>query len=100
MSVTGDTRFAEALANELTQVRVEVRGLLGRAALRLEKLLELDVGDLIPLDADEQAPLPIYVQGRRKLSGSPCVSGGSLALRIEADVGSIHRAEMPETLVH
>jgi flagellar motor switch protein FliM len=73
---------------------------LGHAALRFEKLLDLTVGDLICLDADEQGSLPIYVQGRQKLSGSPCVNGGSMALRVEHDIATFTRGDSNERTVH
>jgi hypothetical protein len=44
--------------------------------------------------------LPIYVQGRRKLAGSPCVAAGSLALRIERDLATTHLAEFSDPPVH
>jgi flagellar motor switch protein FliM len=100
MSTGGDQLFAEALASELSRVEVEVRGVLGETGMRFEELLELEVGDLISLDADERALLPIYVQGRRKLAGSPCVAAGSLALRIEQDLATTHFAEFAPSPVH
>ncbi len=35
------------------------------------------------LDTDEGRPLPVVVQGREKLRGTPSVSGGSLALVLD-----------------
>jgi len=46
-------------------------------------LLDLKVGDLLVLESSEASPLPVYVQGRRKLTGSPRVAGGSLAVAID-----------------
>jgi flagellar motor switch protein FliM len=66
-------RFTESLAREVAQVEVQVRGVLGRVLL---------------LDAEEGAPLPIYVQGVPKLLGTPKVSGGSMALVVEGAVGA------------
>ena len=97
MSVGSDLRFAEALADELTQVQVEVRGVLGHAALRFEKLLALEVGDLIALNADEHGSLPIYVQGREKLTGAPCVSGGSMELRLDRGIVALDRTGGPDS---
>ena len=56
---------------------------MGRAKLSFSKLLELKVGDLLMLDGSESAPLPIYVQGRRKMTGTPLVVGGSMAVTVE-----------------
>ncbi|BDG07991.1 flagellar motor switch protein FliM [Anaeromyxobacter paludicola] len=83
LSQRGDDRFADALAREMEQVRVDVKGLLGRTTIPFSRLLDLQVGDVLLLDSDEGSPLSILVEGREKLSGSPTVQGGSLALVVE-----------------
>ncbi|HVP63098.1 MAG TPA: FliM/FliN family flagellar motor switch protein [Myxococcaceae bacterium] len=76
----GDERFSRTLAKELEQVSVEIRGVLGRATLTLSRLLALDVGEVVLLGSDEASELPIQVQRVDKLTGQPCISGGSHAL--------------------
>jgi flagellar motor switch protein FliM len=78
-----DARFSAQLAQDLENVEVEMRVEMGRTSMNLSKLMELQVGDLLVLDGSESAPLPVYVQGRRKLSGSPRVAGGSLAVSLD-----------------
>jgi flagellar motor switch protein FliM len=78
-----DARFSAALAKDLENVCVEVRVEMGRTSLTFAKLLELKAGDLLVLEGSESTPLPIYVQGRRKLTGSPRVAGGSLAVVVD-----------------
>ncbi len=78
-----DVRFAAALASEMEAVRVQVRVEMGRTRINFSRLLELQVGDLLVLDASESSPLPVYVQGRRKMAGSPRVVSGSLAVVLE-----------------
>jgi flagellar motor switch protein FliM len=78
-----DSRFANAWAKDLHNVKVGVRVEIGRAKMTFAKLLELKVGDLLMLDGSESSPLPIYVQGRRKLTGLPRVVGGSMAVVLE-----------------
>lgn len=82
-----DQRFSVALAKDLENVEVDVRVEMGRTILNLSKLLELKTGDLLILDGSESSPLPIYVQGRRKLTGAPRVSGGSLAVVVDKGLG-------------
>jgi flagellar motor switch protein FliM len=84
----GDRRFAGQLAEELSLVQVELRALLGSAEVRLSRLLELEVGDVITLDTSEGGPLPLAVQGRPKLTGSPTVAGGSLAFVVQQPLGA------------
>lgn len=83
LSPRADERFAEALAREMALVKVEIMGILGRASLPFARLLELEAGDVLMLNSDEAGHLPIFVQGREKLRGTPSVSGGSLALVVE-----------------
>jgi flagellar motor switch protein FliM len=87
-SQRGDDRVARMMARELEQVRVDVRGILGRTRINLSRLLDLVPGEVLLLDSDEAAPLPVVVQGRTKLLGSPTVSGGAIALRVEQDLPS------------
>jgi flagellar motor switch protein FliM len=78
-----DARFSTALAREIEAVSVELRVEMGRTSMNFSKMLDLKVGDLLILDAGESAPLPVYVQGRKKLTGSPRVAGGSLAVVLD-----------------
>jgi len=78
-----DARFSTALAREIENVSVELRVEMGRTNLNFSKMLDLKVGDLLILDGGESSPLPVYVQGRKKLSGSPRVAGGSLAVMLD-----------------
>ena len=82
-----DARFSAALAGELENVEVEIRVEMGRANVNFSRMLDLKVGDLLVLDASESAPLPVFVQGRRKMSGGPRVVGGSLAVVIDKGLG-------------
>ncbi|MEW6433323.1 MAG: FliM/FliN family flagellar motor switch protein [Myxococcota bacterium] len=89
-----DSRFAARLADELAAVPVELSALLGRTELPVRRILELEVGDVITLDTDEGAPVPLLVEGRAKLEGQPRVVGGSLAIVLEAGLsGPPRRAE-------
>ena len=86
MNAGSDQRFARALSYELEQVEVEVCGLLGQTTLSLERLLELEVGDVLTLSTDEQAPLPITVEGRVKLYGQPRVQRGAMVVELVGGV--------------
>ena len=62
---------------------------MGRTSLSFSKMLDLKVGDLLILDGGEASPLPVYVQGRKKLSGSPRVAGGSLAVMLDKGLTAV-----------
>jgi flagellar motor switch protein FliM len=88
-----DVRFASALAKEMEAVRVQVRVEMGRTRINFSKLLELQLGDLLVLDASESSPLPVYVQGRPKMAGSPRVVGGSMAVVLENGLAGSKRPD-------
>jgi len=89
LSQRGDDRTSDLLAREVEQVEVDVRGLLGRTVINFSRLLELQPGEVLLLDTDEQSPLQIRVQGREKLRGHPSVSGGAMALVVETPVSGM-----------
>ena len=82
-SRTIDARFETAWAKDLHNVEIDLRVEMGRAKMSFSRLLELKAGDLLMLDGSESSPLPIYVQGRRKMTGLPRVVGGSMAVVVE-----------------
>ena len=81
-----DQRFAASLAEELAQVRVELRAILGRSQSTLDAVLKLSEGDILTLDTDERSALEVLVEGRPKLMGTPSVSGSSLAIVVDEPV--------------
>ncbi len=95
LSQRGDDRVARMLAHEIEQVRVDVRGILGRTRITLSRLLDLAPGETLLLDRDEASPVPIVVQGRTKLLGTPTVSGGAIALRIGEPIAPPIRSGAP-----
>ncbi len=98
LSQRADERFADALAREVEQVTVEIRGIFGRTRIPFAKLLELEAGHVLLLDTDEGKPIPVIVQGREKMMGSPTIAGGSLALIVEQPLRP--PAQTPAVLVH
>jgi flagellar motor switch protein FliM len=83
------------MVSELNEVSVEVRALLGTASVTLQRLLELSVGDVLPLSSSENDPIVLCVQGRPKLTGRPKVAGGNLAVVIEQGPGPIPSLRPP-----
>lgn len=83
MSYGGDVRFSAELARELELVEVELSAVLGTTSLFLERLLSLEIDDVISLSSNENEPLTVLVQGRPKFAGSPQVVGGNLCIVLE-----------------
>ena len=90
-----DLRFGPKLAAELDRVPVEICAMLGSAKVTLGSLLELEVGHTLMLDSDESSPLRIRVQDREKLSGSPRVHNGSLAVVVKQSLAQEEEASFP-----
>jgi flagellar motor switch protein FliM len=93
LSTKSDSHFAIQLADEIEQVNIECRVLLGKTKLTLQRVLELAVGDVLPLSTSEGVSLPVFVQGRAKFTGKPTVAGGGIALAI--DHGPVHEIRRP-----
>jgi len=77
-----DARFSQALGREIEAVEVELRVEIGRRSLSLADLVEMKAGDIITLNTNEGSPLPVFVQGRPKMTASPRVVGGGMAVEI------------------
>jgi flagellar motor switch protein FliM len=77
-----DARWGTRLRERLLDVPIEVAVDLGVTELPLSRLLELAVGDLLPLDVGRDGPVTVRVAGERRLAGSPGVQGGNNAVRI------------------
>ena len=82
-SSDGDARFSAALARELAEV--EGRGAGGDGPPQPEpvRAAGLEVGQVLTLAANENAPLPVYVEGRLKATGTPRVVSGSMAVALD-----------------
>lgn len=86
MDTGSDARFVQALARELRDVTVELRGILGTTTLTFSKLLDLKVGDVLHLDSDEHTPVNVLIEGRPKLEGTPCVQHGSMSIGLTSSI--------------
>lgn len=88
-----DTTFGTQLAEELLSVKVELRALLGKTTLNVRSLLELEPGAVLTLGTSEGVPLPVFVEGRGKMTGQPTVVGGAMALKL--DHGPVRELRRP-----
>ena len=61
---------------------VESIALLGRTRMMLSDLLGLNVGDVIKLTSDVDAPVPLLMENVPVAHGSPEIVGGNVALRL------------------
>lgn len=76
-----DPAWAGALNSALRDVRLPVRSVLARPEISLTKLLDLQVGDIIPLTIPRH--VPITIAGRNFATGSIGEANGNAAILIE-----------------
>jgi len=72
----------ERYERKIETTEVEVRAELGRAHVPLPELLQLEAGDVIPLQRRLKDPVSIYVNGREKFTGEAGKSGSYRAVKI------------------
>ncbi len=72
----------ERYERKIETTEVEVRAELGRAHVPLPELLQLEAGDVIPLQRRLKDPVSIYVNGREKFTGEAGKSGAYRAVKI------------------
>lgn len=77
----------ERLAKELAEVSLPVSVELGRATITIGEMLDLEVGDIIELDAAAGSPADILVKGRRKFRGKVGRVGRHLAVQVVDVIG-------------
>ncbi|HRX89197.1 MAG TPA: flagellar motor switch protein FliM [Steroidobacteraceae bacterium] len=76
-----DDRWYRTLREEIEHARVELRSVLGQTEITLERLLNLQAGDILPIDFDGQAT--VYAEGVPVVRGGYGISGGCQAVRVE-----------------
>lgn len=79
----GESADSKRLQNEIGGVQLDLRVELGTARMSFRRLLDLAEGDVIVLQQSESAPLPLLIEGRPKMVGSPQTTGGGVAFVVE-----------------
>jgi flagellar motor switch protein FliM len=77
-----DLKWLERLKERLKEIPVDVRGVLGRSQLDVDRVVKLKEGDLIILDRRVDEDIEILVEGSPKFKGNFGVYRGSYALRV------------------
>ncbi|MEO0481512.1 MAG: FliM/FliN family flagellar motor switch protein [Planctomycetota bacterium] len=72
----------DAVESSLRDVRLDLRAVLDRLDLRVEDLLDLEVGDVLPLDRRVGSRISVEVAGRSKFSGDLGNQGSRRGIRI------------------
>jgi len=81
-----DISLKRILTENIKNVSVEFRAVLGKTLLPAGDILSLEVGDIIQLDKRKDEMLPAFVSGVRKYMGSPGIHRGNKAFLIKRKV--------------
>lgn len=74
--------WTQIISEALRDVNVDVKVNLGESNITIEDLMELKVGDIIPLSQGASKELPVFVEGVPKFKGFYGVSHGSVAMKV------------------
>lgn len=77
-----DDEQLQRLEDRIDFVEVPVSCEIGTAQLEMEELLNLEVGDVIRLDTDENDPFTLKINGRGKFNCKPGYKGRTVAVQI------------------
>jgi len=83
------TISAEAVAELLESVNIEVAVEAGHARVSMQDLVNMGVGDVIRLDRSVNDPLDVKIGGRVSFSGRPGLVGRRLSVQIKDRVGGV-----------
>jgi flagellar motor switch protein FliM len=81
-----DISIKRVLSENIKNIPVDLVVNLGRAVISAGEIMELAVGDIIPLERRTDDLLPAFVAGERKYMGTPGVHRGNNALLIKKKV--------------
>jgi flagellar motor switch protein FliM len=77
-----DPSWTARLREALSVAEVEVSAELGTSLLPMRQVLNLQVGDVIPLGTGREGPVLLRIEGRPGFLGAPGISGGNNAVRV------------------
>jgi flagellar motor switch protein FliM len=83
-----DQSWVERFLNRLKNAEVEMVVELGRCQIMVQDLLNLKIGDIIPLEKDITLPLVARVEGVPKFWGKAGVCGENRAFQVEERIRS------------
>ncbi|HQH29243.1 MAG TPA: flagellar motor switch protein FliM, partial [Oligoflexia bacterium] len=77
-----DENMKQRLAQAISNSEIDLRIVLAHGRIKMKDVLKLQVGDVIPLATDAEAPAIIEVQGTAKFEGEVGIHHGRRAVKI------------------
>lgn len=72
----------ELLEEKVETSKVDMSVILGETKLKIEDILELQIGDVVTLDTNLKAELPVFVEGIKRFNCRPGTKNNKMAVRI------------------
>ncbi len=73
---------ADTLLNQLGEVDVPIRTIVGKSIVSVEEFVSLGKGDILVLDSSRDTPLSVYVKDELKFLAQPGVVNNKMAIKI------------------
>ncbi len=74
--------WTKIISEQLRDINVDIKVNLGESMITIEDLMELKVGDVMPLNQDASKEISVMVEGVPKFKGFYGVSHGSVAMKV------------------
>ncbi|MFP3983036.1 MAG: flagellar motor switch protein FliM [Desulfurivibrionaceae bacterium] len=78
-----DIRLQQTIKENVRNLPLEIKVELGKSTLSIGNILNLTEGDIIQLDKRQDENLPVYLENRKKFTGTPGNYRGNKAIRIQ-----------------
>ncbi|NLC68475.1 MAG: flagellar motor switch protein FliM [Clostridiaceae bacterium] len=82
-----DSRTKEIITSGVEKTKLTLTVILGKTSITIGDLVELQVGDVLPLNTDVNSELDIMVGNLRKFQGKPGVRKNRVAVKIVTIIG-------------
>jgi len=87
ISTTSQSTWQEVLEDEIQEVAANITALSGNITLSINRILQLNEGDLLYLDYDPNAPLKVLVEDKLKFYAIPGTHNGKKAISLTGVAG-------------
>jgi flagellar motor switch protein FliM len=82
-----DSKIKEIIASGVEKTRITLTVILGKTSITIGDLVELQVGDVLPLDTEVNSDLDILVGNLHKFRGKPGVRKNRVSVKIVSLIG-------------
>ncbi|NSW89876.1 MAG: flagellar motor switch protein FliM [Firmicutes bacterium] len=82
-----DSKFKEIIVSGVERTKVPITVILGRTSITVGDLVELQVGDVLPLDTEVSSDLDILVGDLHKFRGKPGIRKNRVSVKITSVIG-------------